>query len=507
MPIYASRCSLVVFALLAMASLTGCGSLRLYSEVRDQQGAAAQKAWTDVDLTGLVATERENLKKLLDAELDTQGRLATGIRDHELRAMVEASSLKEGLVDRVNKRLADVAGDGNLVAASRSKLAAFRKRTIQLDAVAEELKAKNLALPTCASVANGATPAAIEQWRKTAPLRDLAEVDGALNEMRKVCDKPENDIVKAVYTGLGGEVDRSLKEYVEDELALKKSEERALKLRTEYQVALAAYEKAVAENEIKADATDRVRTALGKLNEAVAALDAAQDALSIQFLSKERLAALDTFVHSVTEAKGDGTVPEGASKATVAFVLLPGLVDDARASLAEARKPLALPLLMRRNHEQLKVEAANREIEARRARIRLSKEIVEANYEQAVQLWLASRDLNSAGVKALHGRRFSEAFTVAGPNEKEMLYMSAARYLDAINRLSARRYKLEYMRIATSHELALAYAEVDMKQWQSLIGATVDQVAAFGAGGIKAEQVSALLNTIGIFWIGHGVNK
>jgi hypothetical protein len=124
-----------------------------------------------------------------------------------------------------------------------------------------------------------------------------------------------------------------------------------------------------------------------------------------------------------------------------------------------------------------------------------------------VQLWLASRDLDVPGVKALHGRRCIEAFSTAGPNEKELMYMSAARYLDTLNRLTARRYRLEYLRVAASHELALAYVEVDMKQWQSLIAATVDQVAAFGASGIKPEQVSSLLNTIGVFWIGHGVNK
>lgn len=497
--------SVAFAALLAVLALGGCGSLRLYSDVRDKQGTAAKDAWAAVDLSSLVTTERANLKKLLEAELETQDRLAASIRNHELRFIVDAKNLKEGLVDPVNSRLATVAGDAASVAASRVRLSKYRKQTIQLDAIAEELKAKGVALPTCASVANSGTPAAIEQWRKSAAPVPLAEVDGALVELRKVCDKPENDLVKAVYSGVGGEVEIALKQYADDALALKQSEESAAKLKLNYQVALTAYNQATAE--VSADATDKVKTALGKLNDAVTALEASQDAPSIQFLSKERLDSLDKFVDAVTQAKGDGTVPDGANKATVAFILLPGLVDDARKSLAEAKKPLALPLLIRRNYEQLKFEAANREIEARRTKVRLSKELVEALYEQAVQLWFASRTLDNENIRKLHGLKVRDAINVKGADEKELVYTSVARYLDVVNRLSARRYKLEYMRIATSHEISLAYAEVNMKQWQSLIGATIDQVAASGASGIKAENVSALLNTIGVLWIGHGVNK
>src|ERR1700737_2499989 len=53
----------------------GCASFRLYSETRDKQGTAAKEAWSKVDLGSTVATERDNLKKLLDLELETQDQL------------------------------------------------------------------------------------------------------------------------------------------------------------------------------------------------------------------------------------------------------------------------------------------------------------------------------------------------------------------------------------------------------------------------------------------------
>lgn len=498
----------MLIALIAAFVLSGCGSLRLHSEAREKQGVAAKEAWAAVDLSGLVTTERANLKKLLDAELETQDRLAAGIRDHELKAMVGAKSLDEGLVQPVNKLLGTVAQSANRVESSRENVKNFRALMSKLDAIAEEWKAKGIALPTCEAVVNGPMPDKIAKWKKSATETARKELDLILDRQQKACKTPDADnIAKAVYSNVGGAVATAVEQYEADAKALKEIESDAAKRKSEYQDALEEYEKEVAKAEIEADATGNVKKALGRLEKAVGALEAATDALSIQFLSKERLESLDKFVDAVTQAKGDGTVPDGANKATVAFVLLPGLIDDARKSLAEAKKPLALPILIRRNHEQLKFEAASREIEARQTKVRLSKEIVEVLYEQAVQLWMAARDLNNAKVKTLHGQKFTDAFKATGADEKELLYLASARYLDVVNRLSARRYRLEYMRIATSHELSLSYAEVNMKQWQSLIGATVDQVAASSTSGIKAENVSALLNTAGILWIGRGVNK
>jgi hypothetical protein len=311
----------------------------VYSEVRDKQGVAAQEAWKGVDLSALVATERANLKRLLDAELDMQDQLAASIRDHELRAIVEAGTLKEGLVDRVQQRLGDVAGDGASVAASRSRLAAFRKRTLQLGVLADEFETKRLAIPTCDGLAHGATPPTIEQWRKTAKELDRAEIDATVSKMREVCAREENDIVRSVYAGLGGDVQRSLNEYYDAARRLEEVQKDADGLRLDYEAARGEYERALAESTSLSSAAERVGTALDKLNKAVSALDAAQDALSAQFLSNERIDFLDAFVQAVTEAKADGSVPERASKATVAFILLPGLIDDARVPGPGAQAP------------------------------------------------------------------------------------------------------------------------------------------------------------------------
>ena len=57
----------------------------------------------------MVTTERENLKKLLGLELETQDQLATGIRNHRLRALVEGK-VGEDRVKPTNDLLKQLVG-------------------------------------------------------------------------------------------------------------------------------------------------------------------------------------------------------------------------------------------------------------------------------------------------------------------------------------------------------------------------------------------------------------
>jgi hypothetical protein len=181
------------------------------------------------------------------------------------------------------------------------------------------------------------------------------------------------------------------------------------------------------------------------------------------------------------------------------------LLDEAKQALADSKKPLAMPLLIRRNYEELRLQAAQREIAARETMVSLSRQLIDAVYDEAHELSRVVK-LGEEGLRSLQDKRFLDAFSQAKGEQRVHLYTAVARYLDVINRLDARRYKLEYMRIAASHELSLAYAEVNMKQWQSLIGTTVQQAADFSGSGIKADQIINLLNAAGVVWIGAGVN-
>jgi hypothetical protein len=255
-----------------------------------------------------------------------------------------------------------------------------------------------------------------------------------------------------------------------------------------------------------AQAVTATASAAQKVASAVERLESSKSPYAQRLLSKLRLDQLDKLIAQVTQGEA-GKLPADASEAATAYVLFPKLVDDANAAMANARKPLATPLLLARNLEQLKLDAAQREISLLETRAKISEQEVSAIYDEIVQLWLAKNALHDPELQGALQMSMGDAFEAQKPRQRELLYYSAALYLDAMKRLDARWRKLEYERIATYQEVALAYSEVNAQQWAALIGTSVDQVAASAAGGLKAEQINSLVNSIGILWIGNGVNK
>lgn len=149
------------------------------------------------------------------------------------------------------------------------------------------------------------------------------------------------------------------------------------------------------------DTAPAVADAAQQLHKAVDALEGSRNPWADQFLSQERLHRLDGLLQVVTDglqSDADATAPDPAANRTAtALVILPELVDQAREAAASHRRPLAVPLLIRRDIEALKLQAAQRDIATQQAELRLSRELLDALYQQAHQLWLAERELQQDG--------------------------------------------------------------------------------------------------------------
>lgn len=485
-----------------MLGLTGCSSVRLYDSTRDQQGQAARKAWSEVDLKATIDAERGNLQKLLAAELTTQQNLATAIRDHELRSMVRSKSVTAGLAEPLDKRLMALAGTIELPTEAHDELLFSQSRVSTLN---KRFTLKGLAAPECDAIANGATPKYIQAWQ--AAQSDLTQgiITSSLNALRKECGK---DLSEAnVYGALGGAIGAAWVEYGGAAAELKASKAEIAPLQGAYDAARDAHEQAVAAASVDPQSEANVQAAAARIHAVVSTLQASSNPFAAKLLAEERLKSIDAFAQAIAEAQPGEPIPEATGKAATAFIVIPEFIDDARSALAAAKKPLAVPLLIRRNYERLNLEAAKRDIAARETIVSLSHDLVESLYGQAEQLSIARAGLISLDTALVQKKPINEAFRNSGMNERAALYRVASLYLDAVGRLDAERYKLEYKRIAAYHEGALAYAEVNVKQWESLIGTTVDQVADYSASGVKPEQIGNLLNTLGILYIGKGVNK
>jgi len=230
-------------------------------------------------------------------------------------------------------------------------------------------------------------------------------------------------------------------------------------------------------------------------------------------VAKQKVAKLEKALVAIA-SNTTGTPPEGATDAVVVAILLPRILDDARAISRAGRVPETLPLLIRLNLERLRLEAATREVKSLETQAELSQTIVDTLMEQAAQLEQELRFLENSPANSLAGGRLLDAFSeaeklngAAPKDAKEALYRAATQYLDAIGRLDARYYRLEYMRIAAVHEQSLSRSEVNAAQWEALIDSTVKQAAQHAAGGLKASDFTGLIQALGILWIGHGTNK
>lgn len=507
------RCLQVVAMTGLLVSLFGCGGLQIHNEAREKQGMEAKAAWSKVDTAAVIAVERKNLAQLLKTELETQDKLALAIRDHTLRAMLDGASVDETLFKQVDAQLTKLVGSNGLEKVKKALEAQMNQR-VWAEQLAERQEVWSQlrlgrAAPSCPDLrANGnedsmARHLAINASDTNAVRKRKVLGKATLDDLKSLCQsEPNSD----PFSRMAGALRQAQLRYATD-LELAVAAQASMRtLTAEYESAAKAYADALPNTDPAA--STKTAAALVRLQKAINALERAPDALSRQFISKERLDSLNDFVDAVTQATADGKLPSDANRATVAFVLFPALVDDAKKSLADAEAPLALPLLIQRNHEQLRLEAVTREVAVRDTMLRLSAAVVEATFDQARQLALAKIELDSvSNLAEVKGKATADALKSAPPLARTSLYRGTALFLDALNRLEARRYKLEYQYIAAEHELQLAYAEVNAKQWAALVSATVDQVAAASAGGIKPDRVVTLLNTLGVFYIGHGVNK
>lgn len=484
--------------------VTGCANVKLYSEARDKQGEAALAARKKVDVQSLIATERTNLDKLLQAELATQDKLVASIRDQNLRGLVLGS---ESFADAIQARLSNVlkAVTGSAKPTFIRAAATNQRLDEQVQRIRDSrrhvFERNGLQVPSCADFTAGGVPW-ITAWTSQQPAPPEAKtVVASATLIKTLCTRT------AITVPDGSKLQIAMEERDTAVSELKQYRQDAAAPQLAYATALAEYTRAVKETEVgEPGYSQRVQEKAKKLGDAVKALDKAGNALSKEFLSKERIDKIQSFAKAVTETPVGTEPPEDASEAAVAFIVIPALFDDARKAMRESRKPLAIPLLIRMNYERLNLEAAKRDIASREAIVKLSEDLVRALMEQATELELARSELESAQVKP--GTSFATAFIQTDASTPpDALWRGATRYLDATNRLEAGIRKIEYRRIAAYQDQALAYAEVNARQWDSLIGTSVEQLAAYSKSGIKAENVTAIINSLGLLWIGAGVNR
>lgn len=508
-------------ALLAISlSMTACGSLRLYSDVRDKQGQDAKKAWDAVDFDTTVKTERDNLKKLLAAELDSTAKVQAAIRDNRLRYMV-ASTLQNGLADQISELHTTLTGTPD--ASSTLKLYIdTAKPSPDMESLREDMDQLKLGEASC-DFALPKKPSPQMAKALTSSDESLKAQAGAdYKRLNALCSRSTYSDFEVALKPRGA-LHQYITERDEAMADLETFKGEANELKATYIAAKKAYDDAAKASPI--DKAKKVKDAADKLQAAADALNKSSSPVAQKFIAEVNLEAISDFAKAVAETPTDPSkIPADANKAAVAVVIIPGLMDEATQAANEQRAMRALPLQLRANYEQLRLDAANRDIAAREQVVQLRKDLVKTTINEVLQLSQAYREMNLTAAPAATPKNadtkpvndslvgwlaqpVTDLVSKANPNQKQRFYTSAGLYLDALTRLETNRFSILAKINAAMYERALAYAEVNAKQWSSLIGLSVNQVADSASSGIKTDRVVSILNTLGLWWVAHGVNN
>lgn len=511
--------------LVAAAAVSGCANLYLHSDTRQRQAETTNKAWAEIEQESLFKTERENLTKLAQAEQQTQVRVAAAIREYLAAVITAPGRDGEDAQAREKRAVGSVVVKRALseFAALVGPLDTYDKRVKAADelapiensiaGLATRLQGVDSPILGCADLGDGpALPQKAQEWLDTLTGPARSGANDSLRTLREDCKRLNETKAAQSAAGVDASPVGAMKAAIDQrnadrrELALQQAVFQSAKAR--YVAALKAY--AAAEAAAQSPSSDatvaaKVGKAAESLRTEIDLLRGLNNALAQEFIANETLDSIDGSLSAIAAGKAG----DDAKKGVVFAVQAPALIDRYQAALAQAKKPLVLPLLIRRNAEQLQRDAAAADVKLLQAKVDTSERIVGAVQAEATALRRAVRELEDAGQlkPAALSQPWAEALASTSDKSKQLLLSGTARYLDAASRLEGERFRLEYARIALDHQRGLAYAEVSVAQWANLIGAGVGQLDAFAKGGIDKAVLTDLAKIIGLFWIGHGVNQ
>ncbi|MCF8178476.1 MAG: hypothetical protein K9J74_08205 [Sulfuritalea sp.] len=466
--------------------------MRLYDETRDKQGEAAKKAWSEVDLKTYFQSQRDERKKLLQAELESITLHTMTRRENSMRVVAggtvtefsdtlgdELSNLLDGKISQLDKW-----DNANRALTLRRKNLAFSRDLLSLHAPG---------LSNCAAA-----------LKSSAILPDRA--NRALEDFKSSCakEKEASGKVAELEKTIGGTYWLA---FEKEAKRVSEAKENATEKTSEYKAALKAYEDAVKSDSAEgAKPSEKIAELAGKLRTALDALLKLQDKFGFakEAIAKEKVNTLDELLEKVESAVEPG---KDAGHAEIQALMLPKIADDLHAIDALNKTTPKTALIIRRDIEKGRADAAALEVSYAEQRVALSKLILASRFEEALLIRSAQKKLASVMEPSLATKTFTAAYSEAGEKIKTSLIGAAGDYLDAIGRQRSHTQRLETMKMTIAHERSIGYAENSAGQWSSLIGSVVGQASEYAAGGQKFSEYKDLIQSIALLWIGGGVNK
>lgn len=536
-------------------TLSGCGNIKLHSDVRQKQGEDAATVWKEVNLKPLFDAERDNQSKLLETEINGWNRHLAEVYEGELRDLAKTSV--GGYTAKYDELLIRLAGP--LTAASRPTikegvghalraLADERAATLRLARSQSFLQSSRVPKFSCEQL-TASPPDIVNAWRdKNAKIASAAVVVDELKSATKECENvatAQGTYVSSMKDFKGGDLklrvlawDKSQRELKDKQAKVDEAVSALNTAQEEYDIAL----KAAKPGE---SAVEKAKEQAKSVAKAVDALEKIQGAFGIQAASEERIKRIDDLLTSLQN--GETLDAESASKLEIAISMFPKIEDDLARVKATNKGRAAVPLLIQRDVERARLGSARAEVERQKQRVEfmaimvmstvqqtdtvltagdhfqmvspeglklLSDSAREANTERDAEnaaLAKAKTQAERAAARRIRSKRnaalLDALWDKLQPDDRRQVLESTVYYLDAYSRQEIPIQSLETRNLAISSERAVDLAEINASLWVSLINATVTQAVEYSAMGFKASDFEKILNLIALGYIGHGVNK
>jgi hypothetical protein len=525
-------------AVLCIASSLGaCSSLVLHDESRAQLAAGARKAYTDAGVTGIAATEQQNLALLLDEEIKVVRENYSLQADYAALAFANGSDPMGDSYDEVVKRLGALGFTGGVAQVRQLLRDDAGKRAVRGDVAAymKVFQAGHFTPPLCAGglPAEPTLPALASP--SNADLLMRSRLIDAYHRYVKACaspikpDLPEagelGDAYKA-WNAASTDLDDRLrqKRQAADELA---AATKAYDQRAQELAKLAGEGKQLAQS-ITSEA-DRLEKALDKARSLGAASGAQIDAV-VQLLT------------AVAGGDAGSTASPALARATLVAKSIPSLAQDAIDLETKRTAPPISGLLLELQHQTSLADAASKRSALQQERVDVLKAIYEARYAEALRLMdftdavcgyalaVAGKPIDGPSCDRLVYRNENGSVTclladapIGGcvlasswkdrlaaseaPSAKRKLYTAVTSYLQALSQRELSP-ELAFRELDVRHRETLLAETSAIDAWNSMIAVPLDQLDGYYQGGLKPAEIADLLvKALGFTAITVGVSR
>jgi hypothetical protein len=484
-----TRTTWVALAAGACLLASGCANTRLYNAADDALAKKAGDAVAAADLKSALVPERAAMQELSKREQEAVRRDQLGLRDRKVAAILSATKTEFGW-DFLDSELA---GRQRVLAGSLEAARAIETAILQRDDAAAKLVLlrQNYLVLTRGRVSLSC-PVSASQRPEAG-----SELAMAMRPFENACtafQKAATDLQAALSQGaIGGltaniaEVDGARAEF-ELQLAASKS----------------AYQQALAQSKAKdqADKRSTLDTLKAKFD-GLLNIPKPPALLGDKVLAKltesaklEKVLAERQALEDLIQAF-DGQLPaQGATSAQERLAALRSLADA-------SNSPAALPLtalILQAEHLRLEAAGIDRSVSRAKERIALLRKKQAAMVEEVRSINSAQKAVADFSAASACGKRASlyDTFIATTPSCRFVLAQALSDYVNATTLGRVEQELIDYQLIAQGHEAALDESETALAQTDNLMRVPASQLAKAYGSGVRPEDISNLVNALGL---------